>query len=142
MFRSDRGVPEPRKTPHGGVLGQPQPLRLSDRLVLGFVSGFMGAILGGALAIVIAFAFHERSIAWSILPASSLYFFLFAAVRGPDAGFFVADALGAVGSVAETTAGVIPGQGVQSAKPSAWGTAWPLAAWLVMVAVLAWRSHA
>src|SRR6478672_8758042 len=102
MFRSERGMPGPRKTPQGGVVGQPQPLRLSDRVVLGLVSGFMGAILGGALAIVVAFAFHERSIAWSIVPVSGLYFFLFAAVRGPDAGFFVADALGAVGSIAET----------------------------------------
>lgn len=124
-----------------GSRGQQVRIRPWDRLVLGFVSGFIGAILGGALAIVIAIAFHERSIAWSILPASGLYFFLFAAVRGPDAGFFVADALGAVGSIAETTAGVIPGQDVQSGKPSAWGTAWPLTAWLVMVAFLAWRAH-
>lgn len=119
-----------------------KPLRLSDRIVLGFVSGCIGAILGGIAAVVVAFGLRAGAIAWSILPVSGLYFFAIGPLRGPDAGYFVADALSAIGVVGASAAGGIPGESSQPDRPAAWGSTWLLVGWLVMIAILGWRARA
>lgn len=119
-----------------------KPLRLSDRIVLGFVSGCIGAILGGLAAVFVAFGLRADAIAWSIVPVSGLYFFAIGAIRGPDAGFFVGDALSVIGAASVSAAGAIPGESPHAERPSAWGSTWLLVAWLVMIAILGCRAHA
>ncbi|MDB5873639.1 MAG: hypothetical protein JWQ07_3081 [Ramlibacter sp.] len=116
-----------------------RPMSLGDRIVIGAIAGVMGAVLGLVAAFLLAFAFESPPALRPIAIFSAVFFFVIGAVRGPDAGFFVGDALSAliqIGADDHEIGGGREGHG----KPGAWSSVWLLATWGAIVLAIAWRA--
>ena len=113
-----------------------------DRIVFGAISGVCGAILGLAAALLVAMVFRTSAGVAASVVCSTLYFFCVGFLRGPDAGFLVAEALSAAGLLVR--AGTVESMGVPPEDhrdhPRNWAAPWLLLAWFVMVVLVTWRS--
>jgi hypothetical protein len=119
------------------------PLSPSDRLVHGAIAAAFGAVLGTVAAVMLLFGLHMHAIAWSIAACSALYFFAVGWVRGADGGFFVGEALSALGAAAavDLQVGAVPVQRRAAETPARWSSVCLLAGWLFVIAVLAWTAR-
>ena len=119
-----------------------EPLTLRDRALFGALSACLGLVLGFALSIVLVLLLHGMPPMRAVVVFSGLLFFCAGFIRGADAGFFVGDALSAVGliSAVETgAAGHVDGL-TGDDQPKAWSSAAWLTTWLVGVVVIIWRG--
>jgi hypothetical protein len=115
-----------------------------DRTAYGLISGAFGCLLGLGAALCAFFAFNHSPIGWMVL-VSGAYFSVVGALRGPDAGFVVADALSIVAGVGAAETGVVPGAGSDSLQPSSHQPSSrqspaTLAGWALIMAVMAWKT--
>ena len=115
------------------------PLTLWDRIMLGAVAGVIGAIAGALAVGALAWSLRSHHVAWAIVPASSLYFFAVAVIRGPDAGFFLGDAISMVTQASRDDLPDPRRDPPETARHAQWSSVWILAGWLLLTAVLAWR---
>jgi hypothetical protein len=99
-----------------------------------------GTLIGLVVALLAAVALASPPAFLAIAIFSAAYFFCIGAVRGPDAGFFVGEALSALGVIGAAEAGAIPGEQRQDHRPSAWRSVWLLGIWLVVVVLVTWRG--
>jgi ABC-type lipoprotein release transport system permease subunit len=82
---------------------------ISERILVGSVSALIGAILGLALALVVAVVWDQfRGI---IVGVSAAYFFCVGFLKGSDAGDFAGEALGA-------TAATVAAMGEAAIEPT------------------------
>jgi hypothetical protein len=113
-----------------------------DRIVYGAIAGFFGAIFGLVASLLAAMIFGTLAALSSVVIFSVIYFSLIGVVRGPDAGFLVAEALSAIGAAirggSASNGFIYPGP--VSYGPRAWRPVWTLVVWLGLVGLITWRS--
>ena len=116
-----------------------KPLSIPDRIVFGAISALIGVALGAVAALLAAVALDTSPPVRVVLIFSAAYFFCVGAVRGADAGFFVGEAMSALGAIGAAEAGMMPGNALEHDKPSAWRSIWLLGVWLLLVSFITWR---
>lgn len=115
-----------------------------DRIVFAAIAGFFGAILGLVAGLLAAMIFGTQAGLAASVSFSVIYFSVVGAVRGPDTGFLVAEALSAIGAAirgGSASNGFIYPDPV-SYGPRAWRAVWTLVVWLCVVLVITWRHAA
>ena len=132
-----------RRLPTGRIRRQSMQGTLSmwDRTVYGAISSAFGCLLGLGASLCTFLVFHDCPIRWMVL-VSAVYFFFVGAVRGPDAGFVMGEALSAVTGAVASETGFVAGIQQNSQQPNSWTSPATLVAWALIMAFVAWRSNA
>jgi hypothetical protein len=116
------------------------PLSIWDRFVYGCISAAFGALFGLGAALFVFLVFHNTSPVRSLVLVSAAYFAAVGAVKGPDAGFMVGDALSAAAGAAAADAGEQLAGPSDLQQPSSWQSPALLVIWGLVMAAIAWKG--
>ncbi len=115
-----------------------KPLTLSDRLVSGAVAALFGSMLGASMAVLAAVATGGSIAVTAIAIASAAYFCAIGLIRGPDGGYFVGEAFGAVAGATAAEAGAAPVAASNASTPRAWNSVGLVIGWCLLMLLVAW----